>query len=214
MQMGLRGLSIFFASGDSGVGGASTSSCSRFEPNFPASSPYVTAVGGTGLPLVGKLEKTASLSGGGFSDVFARPDYQNAAVTAYLKNAPSLPAASYYNSTGRGYPDVAALAEGFTVVSNLIVSPGIAGTSCASPTFTSIISKLNDVRLNANKSTLGFLNPLIYTVFPTVNALNDITTGSNPGCNTAGFQATAGWDPATGFGSPNYGLLAELVLTL
>ncbi|KJE91464.1 tripeptidyl-peptidase I [Capsaspora owczarzaki ATCC 30864] len=212
-KMGARGLSLFFASGDSGVGGAGVS-CSRFVPSFPASSPYVTTVGGTALPLTDSDEHTASLSGGGFSDVFPRPDYQSAAVNSYLSSAPSLPAASYYNGTGRAYPDVAALAEGFVVVSNLIVTPGIAGTSCASPTFTSVVSKVNDVRLNANKSPLGFLNPLIYTLLPQAGALHDIVKGNNPGCGTPGFQATVGWDPTSGFGSPNYGLFAQLALSL
>jgi tripeptidyl-peptidase I len=70
------------------------------------------------------------------------------------------------------------------------VSTGVAGTSCAAPTFSGIVSLLNDVRLLAGKSALGFLNPLFYG-HPEV--FTDITQGNNPGCNTPGFYASAGW---------------------
>jgi tripeptidyl-peptidase-1 len=43
---------------------------------------------------------------------------------------------------------------------------------------------------------------------------NDITSGSNPGCNTNGFPATKGWDPVTGFGSPDYGKLSGMLKSL
>ena len=62
-------------------------------------------------------------------------------------------------------------------------------------TFASVVSLLNDYRLASNKSTLGFLNPLLYSNGST--ALNDILSGSNPGCNTAGFSAAPGWDPVS-----------------
>jgi tripeptidyl-peptidase-1 len=54
----------------------------------------------------------------------------------------------------------------------------------------------------AGKSPLGFLNPWLYST--AASALNDITSGSNPGCNTNGFPAKAGWDPVTGLGTPNF----------
>ena len=60
---------------------------------------------------------------------------------------------------------------------------------------------------------LGFLNPLVYTLDALVpgRAWNDITTGNNPGCGTPGFNATKGWDPVTGVGTPNFGKLKEIV---
>lgn len=68
----------------------------------------------------------------------------------------------------------------------------IGGTSAASPTFTGIVSLLNDARIAAGKPPLGFLNPLIYS--KGTKAFNDITIGSNPGCGTEGFKCGVGWD--------------------
>ena len=66
----------------------------------------------------------------------------------------------------------------------------VAGTSCSSPIFASVIALINDQLVAAGKSPLGFLNPFLYSTG--ASALNDITTGSNPGCNTNGFPATTG----------------------
>jgi len=211
-KQGARGISFLFASGDSGVGGDNYGDCSAFVPDYPATSPYVTAVGGTALPLVYGNEYANGLSGGGFSDVYPRPQYQQAAVANYLKNNKNtLPNQSLWNATGRGYPDVAAMSSNFVIVVNLIPLPGVAGTSCSAPTFSGIIALLNDLRLAAGKKQLGFLNPFIYQ---NPQIFNDITEGSNPGCGTNGFQAAAGWDPATGFGSPNFAKMKQAVMAL
>ncbi len=60
-------------------------------------------------------------------------------------------------------------------------------------TVADIISLLNDYQLSNGKSPLGFLNPWLYD--SGLTGFNDITRGSNPGCKTEGFSATAGWDP-------------------
>merc|ERR1712190_406608 len=150
--------------------------------------PYVTAVGGTapasGYPAPGS-ESAIGLSSGGFSNYWPMPDYQKDAVAAYLKQQGLPPASRGYNTSGRGYPDIAAQATNFIVVVGLPI-PGVAGTSCASPTAAGVFSLLNDLRLQNGKSTLGFLNPLIYQH---ASAFNDVTTGSGSGC---GFGAS-GW---------------------
>ena len=106
-KAGARGISLLVSSGDSGAGCASTG----FVPTFPASSPWVTAVGGvTGHSAPG--ETTAALSGGGFSDYFRRPAYQDAAVAAYLTQ-PGLPRSHMYNASGAGFPDISAQALQF-----------------------------------------------------------------------------------------------------
>ena len=84
MKAGARGISLLAASGDSGAGCA----VGRFVPTFPASSPWVTGVGGlSGGAKRGDEETTAGLSGGGFSNYFGRPSYQDDAVAAYLKQS-------------------------------------------------------------------------------------------------------------------------------
>ncbi|KAI8869069.1 subtilisin-like protein, partial [Ramicandelaber brevisporus] len=81
MQLGARGISVIVASGDGGVAGSRPSNtCTKFVPTFPASCPYVTTVGAT----TGVHEIGADLSAGGFSAYFARPSYQNNAVSSYL----------------------------------------------------------------------------------------------------------------------------------
>jgi len=213
-KAGVRGISILFASGDSGVGG-SDFSCKRFVPDFPASSPSITSVGGTEMSgfIENGHEIVNGLSGGGFSDVFSQPAYQKQAVQGYIKSiGKKLPAQRYWNATGRAYPDIAALSSNFIIVVNLIPVPGIAGTSCAAPTTAGMISLLNDLRLAKRQPPFGFLNPLLYKLGAAGSlALTDVTQGSNPGCGTDGFFATKGWDPSTGFGSVNYSEFAQVI---
>ncbi|KAA1474154.1 subtilisin-like protein [Dentipellis sp. KUC8613] len=208
-QLGARGVSVLFSSGDSGVGGGSCTTNdgtnrTQFVPNFPASCPFVTAVGGT--TSVGP-EVAAALSSGGFSNYFARPSYQADAVQTFLGTLGNK-YAGLYNTTGRGFPDVSAQAIGFEIVIDGFETLE-RGTSCSSPTFAAIVSLLNDFRISEGKAPLGFLNPLLYS--KGVAGLNDITSGSNPGCGTAGFSAVKGWDPVTGLGSPDFGKLQTIV---
>ncbi|KAF7317714.1 Subtilisin-like protein [Mycena kentingensis (nom. inval.)] len=201
-QVGARGGTLFFSSGDSGVGAGScrtNDGTNRviFQPSFPASCPFVTTVGGTTRvnPEVG-----VSFSGGGFSRYFARPTYQTAAVSAFLARL-GTQFAGLYNATGRAYPDVAAAGSGFqVVVGGRTISVG--GTSASSPAVAGVISLLNDFRISQGKAPLGFLNPLIYSTAST--GFNDITSGSNPGCGTSGFTAGPGWDAMTGWGTPDF----------
>ncbi|KAJ3274902.1 hypothetical protein HDV01_001766 [Terramyces sp. JEL0728] len=210
-QLGARGKSLLFSSGDGGVSGGQSGTCQsndgkntkEFLPTFPASCPYITAVGGTsGVP-----EKAASLSTGGFSNYFATPSYQSTNVQTYLTSLGTT-YKGLYNATGRGFPDVAAQATNFNII-NGGSSTSVSGTSCSSPTFAGVISNLNDYLLGQGKAPLGFLNPWLYS--KGYQGLNDITSGSNPGCGTNGFSAKTGWDPVTGLGTPNFKTLQTLV---
>ncbi|CAL1715199.1 unnamed protein product [Somion occarium] len=208
-QLGVRGASIMFSSGDDGVGGGNCQNNDgtrtvRFQPNFPASCPFVTTVGGT---IRVNPEVAVSFSGGGFSNYFARPSFQDTAVTTFLNTLGSTNA-GLFNTTGRAYPDVAAQGQGFQVVIGGRVA-SVGGTSASSPTFAGVIALLNDFRLSQGKASLGFLNPIIYSTG--INGFNDITSGSNPGCGTNGFTARAGWDPVTGLGTPDFGKLQALI---
>ena len=90
----------------------------------------------------------------------------------------------------------------------------VSGTSAASPTVAGIFGLLNEVRAEAGKSPLGFLNPMLYSSGFAAN-FNDCSSGKNDYCNSPeAFPATAGWDAATGCGSPNYVKLKAAVLAL
>lgn len=214
--LGARGVSILFASGDSGVGG--DSGCGpkgQFVPSFPAGSPWVTAVGGTTCqnPFESGPEVAWSGSGGGFSNQWAIPSYQSSAVATYLRTAKHLPPQHLWNRTGRAYPDVAAFSTGFMVVTDLLPSP-VDGTSCATPTFSGVVSLVNGARLSQGKPPLGFLNPFLYSVAGPAKATTDILVGYNPNCNSNGFECTPGWDPVTGWGSPIYPKLVQSSLSV
>jgi tripeptidyl-peptidase-1 len=213
-SVGSRGISILFASGDQGVWGREGTG-SVFHPDFPAGSPYVTAVGGTDFATATTIgtETTWADGGGGFSNYFAIPSYQSTVVATFKATSTNLPASSYYNNSGRGYPDVSALAG--TQNAYLVSIKGgkysaVGGTSAASPVVAGIFAQLNDVRLNAGKSSLGFLNQFIYQ---NPSAFNDVTSGTNNDGTNPGFTAIAGWDPATGLGTPIYSKLAAAALT-
>ena len=125
----------------------------------------------------------------------------------------NLPSTIHYNDTGRGFPDIAAEAVDFVIVQFGIPLPGVSGTSCASPTAAGMFGLLNDLRMQSNKSSLGFLNPFIYQ---NGGSFNDIVKGTNNGCGfgTSGFPAAKGWDAATGWGSPNFAKLKVSALKL
>jgi len=212
-KAGARGISLLYAAGDEGANCKS----GQFVPEGPGSSPYVTSVGGTkpaaGFPAPGS-ETAVGLSSGGFSGYWEMPEWQKDTVARYLQED-GLPdmGKRQYNTSGRAYPDIAAQASNFIVYVDRLPLPGVAGTSCASPTAAGIFSLLNDVRLQSGQSSLGFLNPFIYE---NAAAFNDITTGSGKGCALAGdgWPAKAGWDAVTGVGTPDFAKLAKVVTEL
>ncbi|KAJ7612282.1 family S53 protease [Roridomyces roridus] len=205
MQLGAAGISAIFASGDGGVGGVQSTTCTQFVPSAPGGCPFITSVGGTtNVP-----PHAASLfSSGGFSNYFPTPSYQTADVTKYVDSLGTL-YQGLYNKSGRGFPDVSAASHDIEIVWEGDVT-FVDGTSCASPIFASIIALVNDRLIAAGKPVLGFLNPLLYSTQGR-SAFTDVTSGNNPGCNTNGFSATAGWDPVTGLGTPNFDALLTAV---
>jgi tripeptidyl-peptidase I len=124
-----------------------------------------------------------------------------------------------YNHLGRGYPDVSAQGYGFAIVDKGIYT-SVDGTSASAPTFASIIALLNHCRTSAGKPPLGFLNPWLYSTAS--NAFNNIVKGGSTGCTGiipstglpggpiipyASWNATKGWSPVTGLGTPDFGKL-------
>ncbi|KAF8136815.1 peptidase S8/S53 domain-containing protein [Mycena galopus ATCC 62051] len=233
MKLGMRGISVVVASGDSGVAARATddgnangclgTDAKVFNPDYPATCPYVTSVGATYLPSDAsyasdsEVAVTSFPSGGGFSNIYAIPDYQADAVATYLNDHTpkylsysSLPSpiysASYssasgiYNSNGRGYPDLSAVGDNIVIFSDEAPTL-VGGTSASAPVFASILTRINEVLLSKGKKPVGFVNPTLYA---NPQAFHDMTTGSNPGCGTKGFSAANGWDPVTGLGTPNF----------
>jgi tripeptidyl-peptidase-1 len=160
MKAGVRGISLLFASGDSGVAGPGGGRCERFCGQWPTASPFVTGVGGT---TQDSPETAWQGSGGGFSDRFPVAPWQAAAVQEYFKVAKDVPLRFRFNRTGRGFPDVAAQATNYPVVTNNRTET-VGGTSCSAPAFSGVVSLLNELRVQKGKATLGFLNPLLFQV--------------------------------------------------
>jgi tripeptidyl-peptidase-1 len=147
-------------------------------------------------------------SGGGFSNYFARPAYQDVVVPAYIKNLGSK-FNGLYNASGRGFPDISAQGYHFITIWNGSTMM-LDGTSAATPTAASVITLINDALLAAGRPVLGFLNPWIYS--NASKAFTDVNVGSAIGCNTTGFAATQGWDAVSGFGTPNFPKLKAIAL--
>ncbi|KAH9163948.1 subtilisin-like protein [Lactarius sanguifluus] len=206
-MLGVLGVSVLIATGDDGVGKGdcmADDGSVRFIPLWPATCPYVTAVGGT---TGYGPETAASLSGGGFSNHFRRPVYQEQAVTEFLQHLGNQ-YQGQYNASSRGIPDISAQALNFPIIlkgERRVAS----GTSGSAPIVAGMISLLNDYLISQGKVTLGFLNPWLYGTG--MSGFTDITSGSNPGCNTDGFSAIEGWDPVTGLGTPDFQRLLPIL---
>jgi subtilase family serine protease len=217
-----RHVTVVAASGDTGpVSRPCPGSVGAWQPimevGMPASDPLVLAVGGTTLTASHQtgayLSETtcdypadSRASGGGFSKLFPRPSYQD--------HGPG------WGST-RAVPDVAADAEGNTGMAAMVSDGsgqstlfGANGTSASAPLWAALIALANQ----RAGHDLGFVNPAIYLIGRSPayhSAFHDITTGSNTviiGSTTyTGYPAGPGWDPATGWGTPDASILVPLL---
>jgi len=190
-----RGLTIVCAAGDSGV--TSGMHDGKRHVLFPASSPWVLAVGGTSLisrasEIVSETvwKTKTGATGGGFSEVFKRPDWQV-----------SVPIPKEAEGThGRGIPDVSATAWNTMAMISL---PGaqapIGGTGVAAAIWAGLILLLNQ-GLGRN---VGHFNPLIYSALGPEGVLRAVSKGDNSINRVKGYHAAAGWSPVAGWGSPD-----------
>jgi len=243
-KIGLRGISLFVSSGDSGVYGRTDPGCkgNHFNPDYPGASPYITSVGATqvstpetrlpspppgcstgqwdcisaGTEVAVSHDYARFASGGGFAYVGQQQGYQKQAVAQYLNNSRvKLPDPTYYNALGRAYPDVAAFGSNVLIFYNGAFEP-VGGTSASAPIFAGLVALLNSASIKKTGKPLGFLNPWLYkAVVDRPRTFHDITEGNNrcteSGCfpSCQGFEATVGWDPVTGLGTPNFGELLD-----
>jgi len=195
------GVTILVASGDDGSSDGVSSGTPTVD--FPASSPFVLACGGTKLTLSGttisseqvwnELSSGEGATGGGVSEVFALPSYQ---LSANVPKAPN-------GFVGRGVPDVAGDADPESGYNVLVDGQQtvIGGTSAVAPLWAGLLARINQ-SLGKN---VGYLNPLLYTG-NVESTLHDITSGSN-----GAYSAGPGWDACTGLGTPDgAALLAAL----
>ena len=171
-------------------------------------------------------------TGGGFSVYAARPKWQDQAVLNYLKTS-TLPPSTLFNSSNRAYPDVAALGHNILLYLKGTGSKGwdnFDGTSASAPIWAGIITRLNSLRLNQNKTSLGMVAPLLYSIGST--GFTDIVVGDNKctrsdgnnaeatestidgTCCKYGYESSKGWDPVSGLGTPRYEVLKKYVENL
>jgi len=187
------GVSICIAAGDSGSSDGETDG--KVHVDFPASSPYALACGGTSLKVNNNViasevvwhDSNTSASGGGVSSYFPLPDYQaNAKVPLEIDT----------QFKGRGVPDVAADADPDTGYKVLVDGQElvIGGTSAVAPLMAGLIALLNQ----QNKKPSGFIHPQIYS---TPGLCRDITSGNNKTTSAGtGYTAGTGWDACSGLG--------------
>jgi subtilase family serine protease len=220
-------VTVVNSSGDSGAAanlcpGAGTAATHVKGVNLPDSDPLTLAAGGTSLhasrttgAYIGETAwntppptpgARSAASGGGFSRLFPRPAYQDGIAGI---------------GATRGVPDVAADADPRTGMALAIsdggqdyILAGASGTSAAAPLWAAVIA-LADQYAGRH---LGFVNPALYQIGRSASyhqAFHDVATGTStvtfPTQTITGYQAAPGWDPVTGWGSPNAQVLVPLL---
>jgi len=197
-EFAAQGQTFVSASGDSGQFNSATFF-------FPATDPYVLQVGGTDLTTAGpggawSGETAWVQSGGGVSDDTAIPAWQTLPGVINSANMGS--------TTLRNSPDVAAEAnfDNPTVVNGKLVT-GFGGTSFAAPRWAGLLALANQQSVANGRGTVGFINPTLYNLGTSASraaVFHDITSGANPPTvgDGSGFNAVAGYDLVTGWGSP------------
>jgi kumamolisin len=191
MSAAALGLTITVAAGDNGSSDRETDG--KAHVDFPASSPYALACGGTHLLANSETvwnDLDGWATGGGISDIFPVPDYQ--------KNISLPPSVNSNKIKGRGVPDVAANADSASGYNVLVDGQWtvVGGTSAVAPLIAGLIALANQKL----KRKSGFIHPKIYA--STAPVFKDITNGNNATAKNGGYTAGPGWDACTGLGVP------------
>lgn len=206
------GVTVCVAAGDNGSADMAQGWDGKPHADFPASSPFALACGGTNLRASnGTITETVwnggpqdGAGGGGVSIVFPRPQYQ---ANAHVRKSPS-------HSVGRGVPDVSGDADpatGYQIFLNGVMTT-IGGTSAVAPLMAGLIARINEATTKKFGKTVGFINPLIYAshaqgVFRDITVGNNDITGSLHGM----YKAGPGWNACSGLGVPNGAALQNLL---
>ena len=212
-QYAAQGQSFFLASGDAGAFSGAV--------DEPADDPYITVVGGTTLtttsagawssetawltpasndPLFGYTPEQAT--GGGVSLAYGIPTWQQGISMT----------ANQGSTTMRNVPDVAMVANNINIVwGNDFIGESSdfpeAGTSLAAPLWAGLLALANQQAAANGQPPVGFVNPALYAIGKSASyqsCFHDITTGSNTNSSSpTKYQAVAGYDLCTGWGTPN-----------
>jgi len=171
-----------------------------------------------GMEINSNFDRCGWTSGGGFSNYFNRPWWQENASTSYLSSNATFPPSKYYNGDGRVYPDISAVSH------NYLVRVGgdyqaVDGTSASSPAISGMISMLNNLRVSQGRPVLGLFSPLLYEMYANCSGcFKDIVVGSNAATEEGdceyGYEATTGYDAVYGVGVPNFDKIYEYVENL
>lgn len=232
------GITVLASSGDQGSAdctGPEGLPLRRLAVNYPASSPWVTAVGGTnallnaGNQIIGQIvwndgsDQPGSAAGGGVSNLFKRPQYQNGAV----------------RTKARALPDVSLLADivpGFAVYCSALDDcvnadnpnpwQSVGGTSAATPLLAGGLALVDQALRTHARVDLGLVNPLLYTIGSSAplraSVFSDVLhydndvgpfiggSGRPLGC----CSAHSGFDFASGWGSMNLANFAPAAVLL
>jgi kumamolisin len=195
--LGQNGPTIFVASGD--TGSESKVPDGKAHVQYPATDPWVTACGGTAIDSISGSSfreitwNDTGATGGGISDYFSPPTYQNGVTLPPLIND---------GHKGRGVPDVAGNASpnsGFPIKVDgidLIVS----GTSAVAPPYAGLVALINATL----GQSVGFLNPILYSLGLASTVFSDINDGrTNALYGAPGYKSGPVWDACTRWGSIN-----------
>ncbi len=222
------GISVLASSGDDGSSACLTPDgrpLPGLAVSYPASSPFVTGVGGTNFALDANNHIVSeevwndsplvnASGGGGFSDLFKRPSYQNGFVLAAHRGVPDV---SMLADVAPGY-EIYCTAKG-DCIGQGHNSPWtqVGGTSAAAPLLAGGLALVDQALRRGHREDIGLANPLLYTIDHSASAasvISDIVANNNDlgssligrpfGCCTAG----AGFDEASGLGSINLAGLA------
>ncbi|MGY8676874.1 S53 family peptidase [Bradyrhizobium sp. UFLA05-153] len=206
------GVTVCVASGDNGSADMGEGWDGKPHADFPASSPFALACGGTNLTAPnGHIQEVVwnggpedGAGGGGVSIVFAQPKYQ---ANAHVPKSPA-------HHSGRGVPDIAGDADPATGYQIFLNGAGatIGGTSAVAPLMAGLIARINEATTKKFGKTVGFINPLIYAA-GAQGAFRDITSGNNDitGQLHGMYKAGPGWDACSGLGVPNGTKLQDLL---
>ncbi|MEX8520966.1 MAG: S8 family serine peptidase [Leptothrix sp. (in: b-proteobacteria)] len=197
------GITVVVAAGDNGVTDGVTDG--QRHVDFPASSPWVIAVGGTRLASAdgkkiseaGWSDGIRSATGGGVSALVPLPEWQRDINVPKLRNG----------VRGRWLPDIAANAAPETGYRLIVNGEDVVlgGTAMATPLWASLITALNE----GLPKDIGYFNPRLYREIGPAGVLSGIISGNNGVASDPGYSAEPGWNAVAGWGTPRGGRLLE-----